>query len=253
MSAGFALELYTLREQASQDFVGMLKEVAAAGYAAVEFAGYGGIPATELRQIIDGLGLRAISSHVGFKRFQDEAARVIEELQILGCDYAVVPGLPQDLRNPESVPLLSERFNRWGEACRAAKLRFGYHNHGWELEPMAGSTMLELLATNTDSQLVDLQLDVYWALFSGADPIPIIERLSGRIPTLHAKEMSSESRDKDTTVGDGVTDWAGVLAAACKAGTEWFIVEQEDDPANAYRDIRRSLANLHRLLDDGNA
>src|SRR5262245_43703555 len=60
MSAGIALELYTLREQANQDFVGMLKEVASAGYDAVEFAGYGGIPAAELRQIIDDLGLRAI-------------------------------------------------------------------------------------------------------------------------------------------------------------------------------------------------
>jgi sugar phosphate isomerase/epimerase len=251
MSAGIALELYTLREQASQDFVGMLKEVAAAGYEAVEFAGYGGIPASELRQIIDDLGLRAVSSHVGFKRFEEAPERVIEELQILGGDYAVVPGLPQDLRNPESVPALSESFNRWGEACRAADLRFGYHNHGWELAPMTGSTMLELLATNTDPQLVDLQLDVFWALSAGADPIPIIQSLAGRIPTLHAKEMSRESREKDTTIGDGLTDWTGVMAAAHEAGTEWYIVEQEDDPANAYRDIRRSLANLRRLLEDG--
>src|SRR5262245_58759450 len=154
MSAGIALELYTLREQASQDYVGVLRETAASGYDAIEFAGYGGFSAPELRQIIDDLGLHAISSHVGFKRFQDEPERVIEELQVLGANYAVVPGLPQDLRNPESVPVLSESFNRWGEACRDANLRFGYHNHGWELEPMAGSTMLELLATHTDPRFV---------------------------------------------------------------------------------------------------
>ena len=107
--------------------------------------------------------------------------------------------------------------------------------------------MLDLLAAKTEPTLVDLQIDVFWALAAGADPVSLIRHNAGRVPTLHAKEMATGADQKDTTVGDGVTDWAEILAAAKEAGTIWFIVEQEDDPANAYRDIRRSLTNLRQM------
>jgi sugar phosphate isomerase/epimerase len=245
-----ALQLYTLREQANEDFVAMLTEVADAGYEAVEFAGYGGLSAAALRKVIDDLGLRAVSSHVGFRRFESEPAVVIDELKILGCDYAIVPGIPKESRGLDALPYLTGRFNAWGEACKAAGLRFGYHNHGWELEPLDGSTMFDRLAAGTDPALVDLQIDIYWALVAGADPVDLIRRNAGRVPTLHAKELANGADGKDTTIGDGVTDWPGVMAAATAAGSEWFIVEQEDDSANAYRDIRRSLQNLRRITSE---
>jgi sugar phosphate isomerase/epimerase len=247
MSDGIALELYTLRQLASEDFVGMLGEVAKAGYTAVEFAGYGGLSAAELRKVIDDLGLRAVSSHVGLRRFESESAAVIDELKVLGCDYAIVPGIPKESRGIESVPSLVESFNRWGEACRAVGLRFGYHNHGWEFEPLDGTTMLDLLAAQTDPTLVDLQIDIYWALSAGADPVDLIRGNAGRVPTLHAKELAAGAEGNDTTIGDGVTDWAAVLAAAKEAGTQWFIVEQEDSPEDIYQDIRRSLTNLRKM------
>jgi sugar phosphate isomerase/epimerase len=169
MSTGIALQLYTLREQASEDFTGMLKSVAEAGYGAVEFAGYGELDASALRTIIDNLGLRAISSHVPFQRMVTEPGAVLNELRVLGCYYAIVPGIPKEMRGIESAPYLIERFNQWGAASKAAGLRFGYHNHGWELEPMDGSTMLDRLISGTDAALVDFQIDIYWALVGGAD------------------------------------------------------------------------------------
>jgi sugar phosphate isomerase/epimerase len=248
MSIGIALQLYTLRQQAGEDFVAMLKGVADAGYGAIEFAGYGGLEPPALRTIIDDLGLRAISSHVPFQRMETELETVLEELRVLGCNYAIVPGIPKEMRGIESAPYLAENFNKWGAASKAAGFRFGYHNHGWELEQVEGSSMLDLLAERTDPTLVDLQLDIYWTLVGGADPLVLIRQLAGRVPTLHAKELATGADQKDTTIGDGATPWHELIAAAKAAGTEWFIVEQEDDPANAYRDIRRSLANLQRLL-----
>jgi sugar phosphate isomerase/epimerase len=245
---GIALQLYTLREQAREDFVGMLNGVAESGYGAIEFAGYGGYEPQALRTIVDELGLRAISSHVSFQRMEAELGTVLEELQILGCKYAVVPGIPKELRRIESTPYLIERFNQWGAASKAAGLRFGYHNHGWEFESMDGSTMLDSLAAGTDPTLVDFQIDIYWALVGGADLVELTQQHAGRVPTLHAKELATGAGQKDTTIGDGATPWPDLIAAAKAAGTEWFIVEQEDDSAHANRDIRRNLANLQRLL-----
>ena len=239
--------MHTLRQQASEDFVGMLKGVAEAGYGAVELAGYGGLETPALRTIIDALGLRAISSHVPFQRMEAELGAVLEELSVLGCEYAIVPGIPKEMRRIESAPYLIENFNQWGAASKAAGLRFGYNNHGWEFEPLDGSTMLDLLAMRTDPTLVDLQIDIYWALVGGADPLSLIRQLTGRVPTLHTKELAAGVDQRDTTIGDGVTPWPELMTAAKAAGTRWFIVEQEDDPANAFRDIRRSLANLKRI------
>ena len=250
MTIRIALQLYTLRQQAAADFPATLREVAAAGYEHVEFAGCGDMAVADLRNLIDDLGLRAVSAHVPFVRFDEDVQSVVAELETLGCRYAVAPSIPQDHRGLDSIPALCERFNRWGAACREAGLRFGYHNHNWELEPRDGSTMLDRLAAGTDAALVHFQVDVYWALVSGADPAALIARLAGRAPTLHAKELASGAEPRDTTVGDGVTPWEDLLAAAATAGTEWCIVEQEDDPANAYRDIRRSLGNLRRLLGE---
>jgi sugar phosphate isomerase/epimerase len=247
MSTGIALQLYSLREQAGENFVGMLHRVTEAGYSAVEFAGYGGLETPALRSILDDLGLRAISSHVPFRRMESDLGAVLEVLTILGCAYGVVPGIPKEMRGIESLPYLIESFNHWGAACKAAGLRFGYHNHGWEFESMNGSTWLDLLAARTNSALVDLQIDIYWALVGGADPVELIRRHAVRVPTLHAKELAIGAEQKDTTIGDGVTPWPELMTVAKAAGTEWFIVEQEDDPANVYRDIRRSRANLQRM------
>ena len=212
MGTGIALQLYTLREQASEDFVGMLKGVAEAGYGAVEFAGYGGLEPPALRTIIDDLGLRAISSHVPFQRMEAEPGTVLEELNMLGCAYAVVPGIPKEMRGIESLPYLIESFNQWGAACKSAGLRFGYHNHGWEFESMNGSTMLDLLATGTDPALVDLQIDIYWALVGGADPVELIRRVAGRVPNAacqRAGDGSRPERHHDRRWGDTLARVAG--------------------------------------------
>ena len=249
MGIATALQLYSLRHHAEEDFPGMLKVAADAGYDAVEFAGFGGLPATELRSLIDHLGLRAISAHVPYATLAEDPRPVLADLTTLGCTHAVVPGLPAHLRTSEHLPGLTATFNRLGALCRDAGLRFGYHNHAWELAPSAGTSFLDALANATDPSLVNFQLDVYWALVAGTDPSTWVQAREGRVPTLHAKELAvAGEHHHDTTVGDGLNDWPPILAAARRAGTEWLIVEQEDDQSNLPADIARSLANARRLI-----
>ena len=249
MGIDTALQLYSLRHHAEEDFPGMLGMAADAGYDAVEFAGFGGLPATELRSLLDHLGLRAVSAHVPYASLAEDPGPVIADLTTLGCAHAVVPGLPAHLRTSEHLPDLTSTFNRLGALCRDAGLRFGYHNHAWELAPSPDARFLDVLADATDPSLVNFQLDVYWALVAGIDPSTWIRAHEGRVPTLHAKELAAAGEHHhDTTVGDGLNDWPSILAAARRAGTEWLIVEQEDDQSNLPADIARSLANARRLI-----
>ena len=243
-----ALQLYTVRAGTAGDFIGTLERLAGMGYRAVEFAGYGNVPPNELRAALDRLGLRAMGAHVRLDHFEGRLGETIDELRTLGCEYAVVPAVPQERRgSADAVRRLAQSFNRWAEECRSAGLRFGYHNHAFEFAPLdGGQTMYDLLTAETDPALVALELDVYWAQHAGVDPLGLIRRHADRLPLLHVKDMAGDAERSDVPVGEGTLPWAEILAAGDAAGTRWYIVEQ-DHPRSPMEDVERSLRNLERM------
>ena len=244
------LQLYTLRNLMKDDFYGTLQKVAEAGYKAVEFAGYGGNSATDLKAKMDAFGLKTMGAHVPYQRFDDEFDTVVNELLTLEAEFAIVPWLAPEARptTRENTLGLAQTFNRWGEACKAAGLRFGYHNHDFELLQVDGEkTVLDVLLEETDPAIVNLELDIYWAQYAGGDAVTMIEKYADRLPMIHAKDLQSQDSPRDAVIGEGIIDWPGVIAAARKAGTEWFIVEQ-DTPDEPLADVARGLKTLEKLL-----
>ena len=242
-----ALQLYTVREQTGQDFIGTLRQLADMGYRALEFAGYGGTPVAELRSAMDEFGLHAISAHVPFPQLENSPQQTIEDLHTLGCQHAVVPGIPEERRSTvEQVSALADTFNRLGETCRGEGLQFGYHNHAHEFAPLDGTTMFKLIAENTDPSLVSLELDLFWAQVGGMDPIAVMREYAGRTPLLHCKDMLDDAEHSDASVGAGILPYEEYLSVGAEIGAEWYIVEQ-DHPRNAMEDVRTSLRNLEKL------
>ena len=241
-----ALQLYTVRDRTAADMVGTLRELAEIGYRAVEFAGYGGVPVDRLRATLDDLGMRAMAAHVPYDRFDREPEEVCAELKTLGCDFAVLPFLAEERRGGTvATRALAETLNRWGALCRAHELTFAYHNHAFELAPLPddpGATMLDLLLAHTDPALVYLELDVYWSVYAGRDPLALLLEHPERIPLLHVKDMAATPDRTFAPVGTGVIDWAPLFAAA-EAGTRWYIVEQ-DQSSDPMADVATSLRHL---------
>lgn len=240
-----ALQLYTVREQAAVDMLGTLDQVAAIGYRNVEFAGYHGVPTAALRERLDTLGLRAFSAHVGLPDLLEKTEQTIADLVTLGCAHAVVPWSAEEFRaSAADVHRLASKLNEAGALVREAGMRFGYHNHAFEFAALDGSTMWDMLAENTDPALVDFQLDVFWAYDAGFNPVEVINRYAGRLPSIHIKDRAASG--DDAPAGDGILPWSEILAAADHAGTTFYLVEQ-DNPARAMSDIARSYANLVAL------
>lgn len=244
-----ALQLYTVREHTATDMLGTLRQVAALGYHAVEFAGYGNATPQDIRTTLDECGMRAVSAHVALDPLQTDPARVFADLHTLGCAYVVVPAVSEAYRNDAAqVRKLADLLNTMGAQCRDEGLQLGYHNHAFEFSPLDGSstTMWEILTTNTDPALVALELDLYWAQFANVDPVPLIRQHSGRLPLLHVKDMAADDGRADLPVGDGVLPWPQIFDAGAAAGTQWYIVEQ-DNPRAALPDVERSLRNLQQM------
>ncbi len=244
-----ALQLYTLRERAAADFLGTLAEVARIGYRAVEVAGLHGRAAGEVRAALDQLGLRAVAAHVPLEGFEARPDESVHELRVLGCSHAVLPSLPEERR---AIGDAVATLNELGRRCAESDLRFAYHNHAFELEARGpgDETLLDRLVAGTDPGLVAFELDVYWAVVGGADPVELIERHSGRIELLHVKDV--DPGGGDAPVGEGTVKWPQLLAASRAARIGWYVVEQ-DEPANPLADVETSLRNAQRMSESSTA
>lgn len=241
-----AVQLYTLRDRTATDMLGTLRDVAAIGYRAVELAGYGNSDPQAMRQTLDDVGLRAISAHIQLDQIEQNAERVIADLQTLGCEYVVVPFIGEEWRSPSAqVQALAERLNRAGQRLHENGIRLGYHNHQFEFAPLDGSTMWQTLIAATDPALVDFELDVYWAVVGGFDPVDLLERYGARLRLLHLKDGTPETK-QDAPIGAGTLPWPRILTAARAAQAQWYIVEQ-DHPRDSLSDVATSFRSLQAM------
>lgn len=242
-----ALQIYTLRnlQQPPQE---VLAAVAGAGFAGVELAGTfaPGMPAAELRALLDAAGLRVVSNHVALHLLEADLPGVIRAQKTLGNDTIVVPWLPEELRGKtaDSWKALGARVGALAKRCQHAGMRLLYHNHDFEMAVIDGKLALDWLMEGAGTDLVGLELDVAWAKIGGQDPAAILQRYSGRCWLLHCKDAIADPSSEPATrgladVGAGTVDWDAVLPAAKAAGVEWWVVEH-DFPAEPLQSIRNS-------------
>jgi sugar phosphate isomerase/epimerase len=242
-----SLQLYTVREETARDMPGTLRRISEIGYPAVEFAGFGGETAEDLRNILDDLGLRASGAHVPFDSWETDPGSVITDMHALSCNHAILPMAPTDQHRDETaVARLAGSLNRWGDLCRQEGVTFSYHNHDFEFAPLDGTTMWEVLVRETDPELVYFELDLYWVRYGGADPEPLLLDLGDRIPLVHLKDMASDDQRSDLPVGEGIMPWTSLLEAADEAEVEWYVAEQ-DNPRDALEDVTISLQYMREL------
>lgn len=239
-----AVQLYTVRAPAADDFPGTLRRLAAGGVRAVELAGYGGMTIPALKSLLDELGMRVAGAHVPLAAWDERPAELVAEVVALGGDFAVVPWLPEERRGGAAARELAAQFNRWGEAARAAGIGFAYHHHAFEFDPLPdgdGSTLFDTLVAQTDPALVGFEIDVYWAAHAGVDPTHLVIELQGRVPLIHLKDLAPGPDRRDLPAGEGILRWDEILPAASEA--RWWIVEQ-DNPTHPVADALLAMRNM---------
>jgi sugar phosphate isomerase/epimerase len=243
-----ALQLYTVRDETAQDFAGTLRRVAALGYTAVEFAGYGDLSIQQMQALLAETGLQALSSHVPLANLEQHLEQELEYAQAIGCPYIIVPWLAPDQRTSATWPSLAETLNSKGRAAREHGLTLGYHNHDFEFASVSANDttlVLDYLLEHTDPANVVFELDTYWAAYAGVDPVAYLQRLQKRIPLVHLKDMTPERTF--TEVGDGTLPIAAIVAAARAAGAQGYIVENDQPRIPSLESAERSLQFLRAL------
>jgi len=231
--APFGLQLYTLRDVIGDDPEGIITQVAEFGYKQIEsYEGrqgmFWGMGNTGFKQFLDDLGVEMISTHANvFQNYEQK----VEDLAAIGVPNIVSPWIgPQE--TIDDFKSYAEQFNRMGEIARDAGLRFGYHNHSYTFEELEGQFPQDILMQETDPELVDFQMDIYWVVAAGHDPIEWMRKYPGRFTSSHVKDYQEfDGENESVVLGNGTINFAEVLQVGRETGMNWNIVEQE-----AYRD-----------------
>lgn len=239
------IQLYTVRDVLAKDFDGTLAAIRAAGYREVEmFFRFGRTPA-QVKQSIAAAGLTSPATHTDLPGFRKDPAKVAGEAVEAGHRWIVVAYVnPDERKTLDDWKRRRDEITTCAEAAKKAGIGFAYHNHDFEFATVEGVVPYEMLTTTTDPALVKLEMDLFWTVQAGQDPLPWITRWPGRVTMVHVKDRKKDGTM--VTVGDGAIDFATLLAEGRKRGLQhWFV--EHDQPKDSLDFARKSAAYLGGL------
>jgi sugar phosphate isomerase/epimerase len=238
------LQLYTVRDLMKADLPGTLRKVAQIGYKEVEFAGYYGRTPAQIRALLKQNGLTSPSSHIGLDILEKDSVRAFADAKAIGHQWVTVPYIPEERRKTvDDWNKIIDLLNQLGPQAKAAGLRLAYHNHDFEIRPVDGVRPLDMMLSKTDPALVDFEMDLYWVVFGGGDPLDFFNRYPKRFALVHVKDSAGPPDNKMVDVGKGTIDFPKIFAQSDKAGIKHYFVEH-DQPADPIATIRNSYKYL---------
>jgi sugar phosphate isomerase/epimerase len=223
-------QLYTLRDllKTPADIAATLRKVRAIGYETVQISGLGPIEPKELKKILDDCGLWGCTTHEPPADILNKTDRLIERLKILGAVTTAIPWIGEEYRSAEGYKRLALQANEAGRKLKAAGITLMYHNHGFEFQRYGDKLGLEILYDESDSELLQGEIDTYWVQFGGGNPAAWCRRLKGRMPLVHLKDMTViAGQPTMAEIGQGNIDFKAVRDACDDGGVTWFMVEQD--------------------------
>lgn len=262
-----AYQLYSAREAAARDLNAVLQSLRKLGYDGVEFAGFYGHSAKEVKEMLDRNDLVAVSSHVPVSDIEKDMFGVIAYHQAIECSYIAVPFLDSAHRpGAPGFAQMIQMMHTFGRLCRKAGIQLLYHNHDFEFVPVCGMYGLDFLYAAVDEKILKTEIDVCWVKYAGVDPAEYLRKYTGRAPIVHMKDyvgqktggtpygLLGQAKQADAVpfaykpLGYGCQDMQAVTQAAVDAGAKWLVVEQDEcydqDPME---DARKSMETLRGL------
>jgi sugar phosphate isomerase/epimerase len=251
------LQCWSLRNQLIASLPSGMAEIKALGFTQIETASTYGHTAKEFRALADANGLTIVGSHIPYERMQADVDGVIAEAKTLGASYVIVAWIPHKTDfDVAQARVAIANFNAWGAKLKAAGLGFGFHTHGYEFAPLPdGSSAFDVMMKETDPDLVFCEMDVFWVVNAGVDPVKLLQKYPTRFKAFHIKDMRKGAptglydghapASDNVIVGQGVMDWPAILAEGRKDGVTYnFIEDETSDPVG---NIPPSITYLETL------
>jgi sugar phosphate isomerase/epimerase len=251
------LQLESFKVRLAADVASGLDIVKTDGFTLVETAGTYKMTPEQFRTELDAHGLKAVSSHFSYESLASDLPKVIATARTLGTTNIVVPGIPhKGVFDAAAASKAAADFNTWGKALGAAGMRLLYHPHGSEFEPLpGGGTGFDVLMAQTNPKFVYFEMDVFWIVYAGQDPVALLAKYPQRWRMLHLKDLkkgvstgiyTGHAPIEDfVTIGTGQINFVPLLAEGRKIGIEYSFIEDESaDPVGNVPPSQRYLDSI---------
>ena len=250
--ASIAYQIFSARDEAQQDLYAVLKALKEMGYDGVEFAGFYGHSAQEVRAMLDEIGLKGFSNHLSIAQIEADMEGEIAFHKTIGCEYIAIPFLDDNMRpgGPGFAHAIQVIY-KFGRLCKEAGIQLLYHNHDFEFMKLDnGQTALDYFYEKTDPKSVYAEIDVHWVTRGGSNPALWIRKVAGRMPVVHFKDFAYlEDGPHFCEVGEGNLDWPSILEACRETNVRWYSVEQDAEfpGRDIFESIKISYDNLRKM------
>jgi sugar phosphate isomerase/epimerase len=242
------LQIYSVRSLLEKRFEETLAELAVIGYRDVEWWGSFDRTPAQIRTSLDRAGLASPSGHFDYADVRDDTARVLDRAATMGHQFVTAAWIDEAARRTLSDwHRIADELNRIGNRAHSAGRRFAYHNHDYEFKPVDGQTPLAVLLARTDPKLVEFELDIYWMVSAGNDPVEYITMHPNRFVMFHVKDSAGPPKHEQVDVGSGRIAFAPILRAATEHGGIRYAFAEHDDPADPLHFAKRSYDYLKNL------
>lgn len=253
------LQLYTVRDAMAKDPAGTLAKVAKVGYNSVEGATYTGselfygMDGASFSKVLKDNGLVMLSSHYrlgedleGGKPMKgtilNDWNKAVDDAAALGIKYMICAWLsPTERGYLDHYKKIAGDLNTAGQICKNAGIQLCYHNHDFEFIQQDGKYPYQMLLSNSDPDLVKMEMDMYWMTKAKQDPMTLFAQYPGRFPLWHLKDMDNTPKQMFTEVGNGIIDFKAIFKHAKQAGLKYFFVEQDICPGDPFDSITKSF------------
>ena len=246
------IQLYSLRGEMEKSVENTLRRVSEMGFEFVEFAGYFGKSAQELRALLDKYGLEGASVHQGYdsSTTEEQYKEQIQFLQTLGVKFWGVPCINKSqLTSYDRLITLTQGFNTLGTWLKRSGMELCYHNHDFELQYHNGKRHLDRMLDTFDRCLVSPEFDVYWLNYGGVDPVDYIRKHGHYGKIIHLQDYKIENNSMIfTPLGKGVVDFPSIMRAIKDSNIEYIVYEKDDWYDDALKDAKESIEYLKSLI-----
>lgn len=284
----WGVQLFSIPQLVANDFVGTLKTLQGFGYREIEFFGpyyfsaqatmdgwkpiaaqmgikqnaFYGYELAEVKKMLDDHNISSPSAHMDMATMRTNMNTAMKNLSSLGVRYVVIPALREEKKETiDDYLRIAEEFNSFGKQMKEHGITFVYHNHGYEHALKDGQVPMDVLIANTDADLVNFELDIFWMQAAGASPVEYLKKYPGRYKLMHVKDAAEQVRfsgdgstveewmalfPKMADPGAGVFKIDEIVEAGIQSGVEHFFLERDlaPDPINTLKNSYRYLSGL---------
>lgn len=243
-----SVQLYSLRSMMQEgyekeDFLQVLKWVAAVGYKGVEPAGLWGYTPKEFKTITDDLGLEISSAHSPWFRNLDQTQQMIDDLGAMGLKVACCGWGTGEFQDLDAIKKTAELANKMQEAMEKAGITLFIHNHYWEFAKVDGRLAYDIFLELCPK--IKFEIDAYWSANFGANcPAEMVSKFRDRCILMHLKDGTFAKDINMLPLGAGKMDIPKVVGALDQNICKWIIVELD----NCVIDMNIAIKKSYRYM-----